>query len=497
MNTRRIQLAATIFMIIFLVEGGGLFYWQVIRSNNLDKRFSLDEENIPVRGKIYDRAGRILVTNELTYSIFADPSLVRDPIKIGKELNSILGNREDYAEKLGSDKRFVWIARKLDRKEAEDIVAIDKEAFFIRQEYKRVYIDQEMPEILGSVDIDNNGLSGLELTMDDVLKEGKDVYLSIDSTIQSKIDELLSGSKPSLGFKKGIVIVLSPYTGEVLALVNLPHIKDFAAQDIFEPGSSLKPVIAAIALEEDRVRAEDKFNCKPPFKINGVTINDAPHSVSSYNLNLEEIIEVSSNIGMAQVGLKIGTDLFYKYLYGFGFGHTTGIELPNETPGLFPRDINLISLTQNSFGQGIGVSAIQLVSSYIPLANNGYLVKPTIIKREKADLLKQIISTNTAKKITDILVCVVKNGTGKKASIEGIEIAGKTGTAQKVIDGRYSNEKGIMSFIGYLPAYSPKYIIGVILDEPNSSRWASDTAAPLFREIAKILLYSEYIKGER
>ncbi|MGB9681735.1 MAG: peptidoglycan D,D-transpeptidase FtsI family protein [bacterium] len=496
MSARRIELIAVIFMAMFLLEGGGLFYWQVIRSSDLNKRYILNEENAPVRGKIYDRFGRTLVINELKYSVFADPSLIKDPIDVGRKLNKILGNREDYKIRLSRDKRFVWIARKLDKKDAEDILAIDRNAFFIRQEYKRIYIDQEIPDILGGVDIDNNGLSGVELTMNDVLKEGKDVYLSIDSALQSKIEELLLRSKSSIGFKRGIVIVLSPHTGEILALVNLPHIKDFAVQDIFEPGSSLKPIVASIALEEDKVKMEDRFNCRPPFKISGVTIKDAPHSVSSYELNLKEIIEVSSNIGMAQVGLKIGTNLFYKYLYAFGFGHITGVELPNETPGLFPRDINLISLTQNSFGQGIGVSAIQLVSSYIPLANGGYLVGPTIIKRERIDSIKQVISTVTAKKITELLISVVKEGTGKKASIEGMEIAGKTGTAQKVINGCYSNEKGIMSFIGYLPALSPKYIIGVILDEPNSSRWASDTAAPLFKEIAKMLLYGEYIRGE-
>lgn len=483
-------------MLMFLVEGGGLFYWQVIRSNNFDRRFSLDEENVYTRGNIYDRFGRVLATNELTYSVFADPSLIRDPTQLSRELNKILENREDYTVKLNSDKRFVWIARKIDRKKAESIVSLDKNAFFIKQEYKRICIDQEMADLLGGVDIDNNGLSGVELTMDGILKEGKDVFLSIDATIQSKINELLANAKSYLGFKKGIAIVMSPYTGEVFAMVNFPHIKNFAVQDIFEPGSSLKPIIASTALEENRVKMEDKFNCKPPFKINGVTIKDAPHSIKSYNLNLEEIVEVSSNIGMAQIGLKIGVDLFYKYLYAFGFGHSTGIELPNETPGLFPQDRNLISLTQNSFGQGIGVNALQLVASYVPLANGGYLVKPTIIRKEERRLINQIISETTAVKITDMLVNVVENGTGKKAYIEGIKVAGKTGTAQKAINGVYSMEKHIVSFIGYLPAYSPKYIIGIILDEPNLSQWASDTAAPLFKEIARILLYSERVRGE-
>jgi len=483
-------------MLMFLLEGVGLFYWQVIKSNDFDRKFNLDEETVYIRGKIYDRLGKVLATNELTYSVFADPSLTKDPIQLGKKLNKILGNKKDYPDKLSSNKRFVWIARKIDKKKVESIVSLDKNTFFIKQEYKRVYIDQEIVDILGGVDIDNNGLSGIELTMNSILKEGKDVFLSIDAVLQSKINKLLSNSESYLGFKKGIVIVMSPYTGEVLALVNFPHTKNFAIQDIFEPGSSLKPIIASIALEENRVKMEDKFDCKPPFKINGVTIKDAPHSVKSYNLNLKEIIEVSSNIGMAQIGFKIGTDLLYKYLYAFGFGHTTGIELPNETPGLFPQDRNLTVLTQNSFGQGIGVNALQFVASYVPLANGGYLVRPTLIKREEKRFLNQIISETTARKITDMLVNVVENGTGKKAYIERIKIAGKTGTAQKVVNGCYSMEKNIVSFIGYLPAYSPKYLIGVILDEPNLSQWASDTAVPLFKDIAEMLLYTEYVRGE-
>lgn len=497
MNIRRLELLVVIFILIFIAEGGALFYWQIIWKPT--DNFYLDrEDKIVERGRIYDRRGRVVTMNELRCSVFADPSLINDPEYVGMEIGKLLGRPGDiYIDKLKQKSRFVWIERKISKNLAERLVSIDRDAIFMEEEYSRVYLDYNMNEILGCVDIDNRGISGIELALDERLSKGEDVYLSIDTVLQSKIDALLSKSKQTLGFDKGIVIVMSPYTGEVLALVNYPHSRNFAIQDVFEPGSSFKPIVASIALEEKCVREDERFNCKPPFIIRGVSIKDAPHQVDSYNMTLKEILEVSSNIGMAQVGLRIGLSNFYKYLSIFGFGSHTGIELPGETPGLLPGVRNEISITQNSFGQGIGVNALQLVSSYAPLANGGYLVRPTILKSSSnKNFLNQIISSETSRKITEMLVNIVENGTGKKAKIDGVKIAGKTGTAQKVINGRYSMEHHIMSFIGYLPAYCPKFIIGVILDEPKVSRWASDTAAPLFKEIAEILLYDESLRGD-
>lgn len=480
---------------LFTVEGGALFYWQIIwdpKSNSY-----LDNDRLVERGKIYDRKGRVIAMNELRYYVYADPSLIDDPEATGKRIAKMLGKPEqNYIDKLKQKSRFVWIERKLNRDLAERLVAIDKKALFMGEEYCRIYLDYNISEIIGYVDIDNNGLSGIELALNERLKDGEDVYLSIDSVLQSKIDALLLKSREILGFNKGIAIVMSPYTGEILALVNCPHSRNFAVQDVFEPGSSFKPVVASIALEEGCVREDEKFNCKPPFTIKGISIKDAPHQLDSYEMDLREIIKVSSNIGMAQIGLKIGPSKFYKYISAFGFGSYTGIELPAETPGILPQRKDEISIVQNSFGQGIGVNALQLVSSYAPFANGGYLVRPTILRTlSERRFLNQIISSETAEKITDMLVDVVENGTGVKAKIDGVKVAGKTGTAQKVIDGHYSMERHVMSFIGYLPAYSPKFIVGVILDEPKISRWASDTAAPLFKEIAEILMYDESLEG--
>lgn len=451
------------------------------------------------RGKIYDRYGKIIAMNEPKYSVFADPYMVDDPVMLGKKIGDLL-NRDAgvYIERLKKDLRFVWIERKLDLETANRLLSLKRGALFVEKEYQRLYINGDMREVIGNVDVDNNGLSGIELALDSRLKKGEDVYLSIDSVLQAKINTLLEDSQKTLGFNKGIAIVMSPWTGEVLALVNFPHTKNFAIQDMFEPGSTFKPIVASIALEEKCVSEDEKFNCRPPFVVRGVSIKDAPHEVESYDMTLEKILEVSSNIGMAQVGMKIGTDLFYRYITSFRFGSPTGVEIAGETSGMLPTRRDIISLTQNSFGQGIAVNALQLVSSYAPLANGGYIVKPTILRSLSSNnFLNQVISSETSKKITDMLVNVVDNGTGKKAKIEGVKIAGKTGTAQKVVDGCYSMDRHIVSFVGYLPAYSPRYIIGVVLDEPKVSRWASDTAAPLFKEIAEILLYNEQVKGER
>lgn len=487
-----------VFIGFFVIEGLGLFYWHVIW--RLYQGFECLPEEIQIeRGRIYDRNGKVIVMNEVRYSIFADPYMVDDPVILGNKIGSIL-NKESrvYIDRLKRNLRFVWIERKLDLETANRLLSLNRRALFMKEEYKRICLSNDMKEIIGTVDVDNNGLSGVELALDSKLRGGKDVYLSIDSILQTKIHSLLEDSQESLRFDRAIVIVMSPWTGEVLAMVNFPQTKNFAIQDIFEPGSTFKPVVAAIALEEKCIDEDERFNCKPPFVIKGVSIKDAPHEVESYDMILKEIIKVSSNIGMAQVGMKIGTEIFYRYITSFGFGSPLGIEIAGETSGMLPVRKDIISLTQNSFGQGIAVSALQLVSSYAPLANGGYIVKPTIVKSSSSNnFLNQVISFETSRKITDMLINVVENGTGKKAKIEGVEIAGKTGTAQKVIDGCYSMDRHIVSFVGYLPAYSPRYIIGVILDEPKVSKWASDTAAPLFKEIAEILLYDEQLKGER
>lgn len=498
MRTSRVRLLIGVFIGFFIIESLGLFYWHVIWGLRQRSKSSLGETQLE-RGKIYDRNGKVIAMNEVRYSVFADPYMVDDPVTLGGKIGNILNKKcEIYIDRLKEDLRFVWIERKLDLETANRLLSLNRRALFIEEEHKRIYLNNDMREIIGNVDVDNNGLSGIELALDCKLKKGIDIYLSIDSTLQAKINSLLEDSQKTLKFDRGIVIVMSPYTGEVLAMVNFPHTKNFALQDIFEPGSSFKPIVASIALEECCIKEDEKFNCRPPFIVRGVSIKDAPHDTESYDMTLEEIIKVSSNIGMAQIGMKIGLDLFYRYITSFGFGFPTGIEIAGETPGMLPSRKDVISLTQNSFGQGIAVNALQLVSSYAPLANGGYIVKPTILKATSDNnFLNQVISSETSRKITDMLVNVVENGTGRKAKIDGIKIAGKTGTAQKVIDGRYSMDRHIVSFVGYLPAYSPRYIIGVILDEPKVSKWASDTAAPLFKEIAEILLYDEQLKGER
>ncbi|MCX7794924.1 MAG: penicillin-binding protein 2 [bacterium] len=498
MRTSRVKFLVGVFIGFFIIESLWLFYWHVIWGLCQKTKCLLEETQLE-RGRIYDRNGKVIAMNEKRYSVFADPYMVNDPVMLGNRIGEVLNKSPElYIDRLKEDLRFVWIERKLDLETANRLLSLNRRALFIEEEYRRIYLNDDMKEIIGSVDVDNNGLSGIELALDDRLKKGIDVYLSIDSILQAKINSLLEDSQKTLKFDKGIVIVMSPYTGEVLAMVNFPHTKNSAIQDIFEPGSSLKPIVASIALEEGCVREDEKFNCRPPFIIRGVSIKDAPHDVKSYDMTLKEIIEVSSNIGMAQVGMKIGVDLFYRYIVSFGFGSPTGIEIAGETSGMLPFRRDMISLTQNSFGQGIAVNALQLISSYAPLANGGYLVRPTILKSSSCNnFLNQIISSETSRKITDMLVNVVENGTGKKAKVEGIEIAGKTGTAQKVINGYYSMDRHIVSFLGYLPAYSPRYIIGVILDEPKVSKWASDTAAPLFKEIAEILLYDEQLKGEK
>src|SRR3989442_82908 len=343
--------------------------------------------------------------------------------------------------------------------------------------------------------------------------------LTIDRTIQYIAEREIDAAYRRTGARSAMAVVLDPRTGEVLALVIRPtfnpntfldvpskdHWRNRVVTDAFEPGSTFKVILAAAALEEGVVRPDDRiYGGNGVITVAGTTIRDW----KKYGwLTFSEVLQNSSNIGSIRVGLALGRDRYYRYISDFGFGSPTRIGLPGESRGLVrdPRHWSGLSLATMSIGQEISVTALQLVAAFGAVANGGRLMQPQVVRavldadgREtrafEPRAIRQVISPETARTLTLLLVNVVAQGTGHVAAIPGYEVAGKTGTAQKLdpATGRYSHAPGVLSFVGFAPADDPRIVMFVMLDEPKTERWGSEAAAPIFSSIGReILRYLE------
>lgn len=397
-------------------------------------------------------------------------------------------------------------------------------------------------QVIGFVGQDLHGLEGVEYVLDEALRgsagwttlqkdatgrtfrsveymereaePGKTVVLTLDARYQEIAQEGLRHTVEQFKAAGGSAIVLDPHTGEILALANIPDFdpnqvapedsaafRNRAVSYIFEPGSTFKVFTAGAALEEGLVRPGETFDGENGvIHIGNHTIGEAEgHRFGT--LTLREAITHSSNICMLKVGRKVGRVKLYEHARAFGFGCPTGVELPGEVKGKLdrPQAWSEARLANVSFGQGVAVTALQMTCAYGAVANGGVLVKPRIVKAilpwdstsapDSAFVVRRVVGTATADSIRSYLADVVMKGTGTKAKVEGITVAGKTGTAQKSENGKYAEGKHVASFIGFLPAEAPKWVIAVVVDEPRgASYFGGDVAAPLFREIAQKIL---------
>lgn len=522
---------------------------QVLNNRNFiklaDSQHQLTLPLSPQRGLIYDRNMKIFALSLKVFSVYAVPRKIEYKQEIAKELASVLTVDEQMIyNRLNCDKSFVWIKRRVSDKEAKLIRELKLEGVGLRQENKRHYPNAELAShILGFTGIDDQGLEGLEFFYDRYLKgkpgrrsllrdakqrilpafeyefipavDGYNLVLNIDEVIQHIVEDELDRAFKKNKAKGASVAVMDPYTGQVYALANRPSYnlnffkdanledrRNRAVTDYFEPGSTFKIITACAALEENAVSPEDKFFCENgEYKIARHTLHDhKPHG----ELTFVQIIEKSSNIGVVKVAQKLGEELLYKYIKKFNFSIVTGIDLPGETPGLVnPLDKwSKLSIAAIPIGQEIAVSALQMVRAMSIIANGGFLVQPKIVGKiidNNGEIIEEfqgqtsprIISEQTACIMKQILKGVVDSGTGTGAKIEGYEIAGKTGTAQKLEeDGTYSHKKFMASFIGFAPVEKPRFVIIVVFDEPRPFYYGGLVCAPVFKNIAeKILKY--------
>jgi cell division protein FtsI (penicillin-binding protein 3) len=490
------------------------------------------------RGDIYDNRMAELATSVTVSTAVAEPRRIEDIQKAAQELAAILDlNPRELLSRMMDPARqsFMVIKRRIDPQAEKRIEALGINGIYFVDESMRVYPNRELAcQVLGFVNMNGDGGAGIELQYDKDLKGREGVYsfdvdarrksfrvkvdkppaqghslvLSIDKSIQYIADREVKAAVEKAQAKAGVAIVMESETGRILALSNYPQFncntynryepdvyRNRAISDIFEPGSTFKVVVATAALEAGLTRRDEMIDCL----MGTITIGrHVFHDHKRYGLlSFSQILEYSSNIGAAKLGLRLGPQGLYEALRNFGFGSKSGIDLPGEIIGLVRdwRDWSGLSIGAISFGQEVGVTSVQILTAINAIANGGYRVRPSIVDRiidENGDLVfartlerTRLTSPRTAEVISDAFEGVILRGTGKRAALEGYRAAGKTGTAQKIVGGQYSDSKYVSSFIGFAPLPQPKITVLVQIDEPKGSHYGGDVSAPYFQKIAQ------------
>lgn len=540
-NSLRVKYLYFFFLFLFLLVTTRIIYLQIFKKNffqNLARRQHY--QIVPLegrRGKIFDTHGRVLARGLVSYSIFADPFLIEDIDATATLLAANLGVPSDKIKaRLQKKKRFIWLKRKISLPEKEKIQTLDLRGIgFIREEDRFYPQDRLSSSVLGVVDIDNKGLGGIELSYDRFLRgkdgrtrilqdsfshdiflspeiiepqEGADIVLTIDAQLQYWVENYLEEGVKSFSALGGSVVMMDADTGAVLALANYPFfnpnslnetssdsMRNRAVCDMFEPGSVFKIVTLVAALEEKAFKESDIIYCENgAYKIPGTILHDYKPNGA---LDFRGVFKKSSNIGVGKIAAVLGKQKIYRYIKKMGFGEKTGIDLPGEITGV----VKPLSQWSNTspyiipIGQEVGVNLFHLVRAFAVIANGGYLVQPHIVKatcfdafcKEVPEQRKRVISLLTAIRAKNILLSVVKEGTGKGAAVENVRIGGKTGTAQKYDFAlkKYSSSKYRASFVGFIDEPNVHVVIGVSIDEPARSHLGGMVASPVFKKIAE------------
>ncbi|PMP72173.1 MAG: hypothetical protein C0186_01975 [Thermodesulfovibrio aggregans] len=495
------------------------------------------EEIIPKRGNIYDRMGRELAISLEKESLFIDPASLKSVQAVNVLKNYVKVNPEQIEKLSEKNIRFLWLQRKVDSDLAEKIKALKIEGVGSVIEGARFYPKGFLAShVIGFVNIDEQGMEGLERQYDQYLRaektlktvtvdargkklsqgdlkdvKGNDVFITIDEGLQYIVEKYLDEAVKKWQASSATAIMMDPFTGEILALANRPTydpnnlksiknigiIRNRAITDLYEPGSTFKIVTATAALEEGIVKPYTKFDCSQGYiEVGGKKIKDVHRNGV---LTFEEVIQKSSNVGTIKIAMMLGKEKLYQYIKKFGFGEKTGIDLPGEISGYIrsPQKWSGTSIGAIPIGQEVGVTALQILRAYSAIANGGYLVKPFVvsdIRSPDGNILyksviqrQKIISDKTAKIMREILKKVTEQGgTATQAKLDGNDVAGKTGTAQKYDPKthRYSKDRFVSSFVGFIPAQNPRIAMIVVIQDPKGAHYGGVVAAPVFKAIA-------------
>jgi cell division protein FtsI (penicillin-binding protein 3) len=537
-----------VFGLLFLVVVVRLADVQVARSGryvSYGEAQRIEPITLPAaRGGLFDRNGDELAISMPTQSVFADPHLIANPVTAARRLAPVLQVDEaELRDQLRLDGEFVYLARQVDDDVAAQVADLDIEGISFIEEPKRYYPGGDLARsLLGGVDVDGGGVSGLELRYHDELEgtpgelirevdpdgntipagrqhvdpaePGDDLVLTIDRAMQYETEKILARHVERTGSKGGVAIISDPETGEVLTLANVQRDpttgavanagEDLAVTANFEPGSVNKVITMAAALEEGVVTPETVLSVPDSLRVADHTFGDS-HSHPTEDYTVTRIMAESSNIGTIKIAQLLGADRIDEYLRRFGFGEKTALDLPHENSGqLLPADEWWgTSIGSIPIGQGISVTAMQLLYAYNTIANDGVYRPPTLLSAtvdqdgdevpaQRADG-RRVVSPHTAAQVRAMLAQVVADGTGTEAAIPGYEVAGKTGTARKPQEGGgYTDANGnyhhVATFAGLAPAADPQLSIIVVMDEPGTSPYAGTVAAPAFAEIGRYAL---------
>ena len=557
MNNSRVLLVIITLMIFFIALVIKLVDIQIIHTEEYSfnaQRQQTGVEKIQAdRGLIYDRNNVLLVYNRPDVSFYADLRMLKQKDK--NEIAKIFARKfhkttNYYFNLMKGSPKTICIEKKVPAEIAASIKKIKRTGFFYKEESTRVFhYDNLASHILGYLDSENQGVMGISeyfeqelkgeegsrvvqvnavgdvVTVDDAeinpAVPGDDFYLTINKSYQLILEDELKKGVEQYSAVSGIGIIMNPNTGEVLALANVDDFNpneywkysDFqrrnrAITDTYEPGSTFKSFTIASLIDQKLCKLNEKLNVENgKYKYRNVNIRDT-HPFTS--LSVTEILEQSSNIGVAKLVQRIDDEKYFKYLRGFGFGNSTAITLPGETSGRLrkPNEWSKISKAYLSFGYEVSVTPLQLTAAYCALVNGGVLYEPQLVQRQvsqEGELIfefspkeiRRVISTETSDIMQTLLGGAVKNGTGKKAFSEIISIGGKTGTSQKLIDGSYSKQHYNSSFVGFFPVEDPQVVCFILINSPDQGRYGGLVAAPIFKNVAERIVQNDTEKFQQ
>lgn len=527
-------------VMLILLVCGRLVYLQIIEGPHLAQEASQRRENELVlqarRGTIYDRNGNVLAMSEECYDVYGNPQAIQDPDMVASVVAQWLGgDQAEYRSLLEADGTFVYLHRKADKGDCEsmrdDLIERKLEGVYLLPQMRRVYpYGRVAGQILGMVNVDGEGISGLELQYDKELSgrngsmimetglggipiagataqtqkpvDGKDLVLSLDIDVQKFVEEQIEQGVVDNKASSGMCMACNPKTGEIIAACSTPYadltdtqsitnegLKLKVVSDSYDPGSIFKVLTAAIGLESGAVQTGTYFSVPATILVGQGIVSDDDGRMETMDMNLREVLRRSSNVGAALIAEQaIGVDTFFGGVESFGIGHVSGIDFPGEAEGIVrsKEEFDPSLLGSMSFGQGVTIPMVQMVRAIGAIANDGMMLTPHFVtsvggKPTEWPEPVRAVSQDTAAKVADMMRTVAEDGTGYTSQVEGYDVAVKTGTGEQAKDGKYEKDKYLASVIGFAPASDPEVLLYVGLNETPHLSYSS--AGPVFSAI--------------
>lgn len=537
---RRVGLLSAVFLLAFAIVIARAVWLQGVQGSSLASQAVGQQTELvtvpSLRGQILDRRGSGLAVSEDAATIYATPYQVEDPQRTAATLGPLVGQSDEQVLKaLTASSGFSYVARKLDLASARRIEKLGLPGIGILPDSRRIYPQGSLAaQVVGAVGTDNEGLTGLEVSEEEILRgidgernvvhdalgepirlqtvreaqDGADIELTLDAAIQARTEQILAEVATQHQPKSATAIVMDPRSSELLAIANWPpldpteiasaepqNLLNSATGFTYEPGSTFKAITVAGALEAGAVDPGSAFTLPPTIQVADREIGES-HDRGTVTLDVGQILAQSSNVGAVTIGLELGAERFSRWVKRFGFGRPTGVRLPGEERGIVPRleDYSGSSMGNLPIGQGLAVTPMQMVAAYGAIAGDGRLRTPVLVRSVdgrpvERDPGRPVISADTAAEVRSMLEGVLgPGGTVTEVSVPGYTLAGKTGTAEVAENGGYSDTRYVASFIGFAPASDPKFLAAVIVNEPQGDIYGGSVAAPAFGEIATFAL---------